>query len=116
MHMIKMGFKTEFNWALKLKPEQGLAEDLKVDGIYSFSKDEYRVYPVGVPIDLLNDLWEVIAKVVIVKCINHDEKTEGKYKVIKIYKGKEKEILTQYWRETVGYFTKLTDLSNTKAT
>lgn len=41
-----MGFKTEFNWALKLKPENGLDEViLKEGGIYEFVKDEHRVYP-----------------------------------------------------------------------
>ena len=36
-----MGFKTEFNWVLKLKPENGLNEEnLEVGKIYDFSKEE----------------------------------------------------------------------------
>ena len=39
-----MGFKTEFNWVLKLKPENGLNEkNLKCGRIYSFSKNEKKV-------------------------------------------------------------------------
>lgn len=97
-----MGFKTEFNWALKLKPEQGLNEEsLEIGKIYDFSKREYRTYPIDMPIDLINQNWEVVAKVIVVESKNSDGKTQGKYKVIKIYQGQEKEFLTNYWRETI---------------
>jgi len=112
-----MGFKTEFNWALKLKPEQGLDEEnLEVEKIYKFSKKEYRVYPVGIPIDLLNRNWEAVAKVVIIEFKNNDGRTEGKYKVIKIYEGREKEVLTNYWRENVKLIKQeeITDFSDVK--
>jgi len=97
-----MGFKMEFNWALKLKCKQGLNEkNLKVGKSYNFSKDEYRIYPVGVPIDLINENWEAVAKIVIASFKNADYKTVGKYKVVKIYGNKEKEVLTNYWRENI---------------
>jgi hypothetical protein len=97
-----MGFKTEFNWVLKLKPEQGLDEaNLEMGKIYEFSKEEYRIYPVDIPIDLINQNWEYVAKVVVTEFKNSDKKTIGKYKVLKIYKDAEKEILTKYWKETV---------------
>ena len=108
-----MGFKTELNWALKLK--LGL-QDLKINKVYSFSKDEYRVYPIGIPIDLINDKWEAVAKVIIIEAKNSDEKTTGKYKILRLYEGKEKEVLTKYWRETVEYIKgeKITDFFNVK--
>ncbi len=114
-----MGFKTEFNWVLKLKKEQGLYEDkLKQGLIYEFSKKEERIYPINVPIDLINENWEAVAKIIIVECKQSNGKTEGKYKVIKIYKGKEKEILTGYWRENIEIIKneKITDFSNIKLT
>lgn len=99
-----MGFKTEFNWALKLTPDQGLDEKtLEINGIYGFSKHEYRVYPIGMPIDLINKDWEAVAKVIILESNTSEGKTTGKYKVIKIYEGLEKEILTNYWRETIQF-------------
>jgi len=112
-----MGFKTEFNWALKLKPENGLDEKvLKVGEIYEFSKDEYRVYPVNIPIDLINQNWEPVAKIIIVEFKNSDGRTSGKYRVLKIYEGEEKRILTNYWRETVQIIKgkKISDFSNVK--
>ncbi|MCD6478902.1 MAG: DUF2584 family protein, partial [Candidatus Diapherotrites archaeon] len=114
---INMGFKTEFNWALKLKPENGLNEKvLKVGEIYEFSKEEYRVYPVNIPIDLINQNWEPVAKIIIVEFKNSGGRTSGKYKVLKIYEGEEKRILTNYWIETVQIIKgrKISDFSNVK--
>lgn len=97
-----MGFKTEFNWALKLKPENGLDEAaLKEGGIFEFSKDEYRTYPIDQPLDLINRNWEVLARVVVIEATCANKKTVGKYRIIKIYSKNEREVLTQYWREIV---------------
>jgi len=91
-------------------------KNLEVGKIYKFSKKEYRVYPVGLPIDLLNRNWEAVAKVVIIEFKNTDGRTEGKYKVVKIYEGKEKEVLTNYWRENVKLIKQeeITDFSDVK--
>ena len=112
-----MGFKTEFNWILKLKPENGLDEkSLVVDSHYEFSKDEYRVYPVNHPIDLLNKNWEAVAKVRVTEFTNKDGKTTGKYEVLKVYIGQEKEFVTNYWRENIqiSLGRKISDFSDVK--
>lgn len=112
-----MGYVTEFNWALRLKPEQGLNEgSLKEGSIYEFEKEGYRTYPVGMPIDLVNNVWEAVAKVIVVESMCKNRKTRGKYKVVKIYKGTEKVVLTNYWRETVQLIKgeKITDFSGAK--
>jgi hypothetical protein len=97
-----MGFKTEFNWGLKLKPDQGLDESIIKEGKeFEFTKDEYRVYPIDQPIDLINRDWVPLARVVVTEVRNANKKTFGKYKVVKIYKGTEKEVLTNYWHEIV---------------
>ena len=97
-----MGFKTEFNWALKLTPDQGLDEiGLKAGLVCSFCKDDSRTYPVGMPIDLLNESWLPLAKVIILETTNHGSKTSGKYRIVKVYEGDEKRVLANYWRETV---------------
>ncbi|MFA6424642.1 MAG: DUF2584 family protein [Phycisphaerae bacterium] len=97
-----MGFPVEFNWALKLKYEQGLDEqNLKEDIEYSFTKGECRCYPVNIPIDLINDNWEAIAKVIITEFTIRKSVTIGKYKTLKIYSQSERDFLTKYWRETV---------------
>ncbi len=102
-----MGFKTEFNWVLKLRPEQGLKQEIKEGEEYDFSKDDYGVYPIGVPVDLINKDIEAVAKVIINKIKHEENKTKGKFKIIKIFNKEEKEFLTNYWRETITYFKKV---------
>ena len=114
-----MGFQTEFNWVLKLKPKNGLDETkLKIGKSYEFSKDEFRVYPVNNPIDLINENWESVAKVVVEEFKNISGITLGKYKVVKIYEGQEKTILTNYWRENVQIIKgkKISNFLNVKVT
>jgi len=114
-----MGHVVEFNWALKLKPAQGLDEDkLEVGMIYNFCKEGNRVYPLDIPIDLINENWEAVAKIIIIDLENKKGKTTGKFKVLRIYKGKEKEILTNYWRENVQIIKgrKIRDFSKVKLT
>jgi hypothetical protein len=95
-----MGFVTEFNWVLKLSPEQGLDEKKLGQGkSYGFSKDGYRVYPVDMPIDLLNNDREAVARVVVKECANSEGKTTGKYEVLRVYEGKEKQMLSRYWQK-----------------
>jgi len=94
-----MGFKTEFNWILKLKPEQGFPEVLEVNKEYNFLKDGYRVYPLDIPIDLVNENWEAVAKAVIVECTLGNGKTKGIFKIVKIYEGKEKEVMKSYLKD-----------------
>ena len=92
---IFMGFEIKFNWALQTT----IPEKLKTNSIHDFSKSGYRVFPINTPIDLINEGREAIAKVKILEFMNSDEKTTGKYQIIKIYSGKEKEILSKYWEE-----------------
>ena len=59
-----MGYISEFNWVLKLKPEQGLDEDnLELNTEYSFNKKDRRIYPLGLPILLVNNDWEAVGTV-----------------------------------------------------
>lgn len=90
-----MGFGIKFNWALKIDPADNLTEGK----IYDFEKNGNRVFPIETPIDLINSNREAIAKVNILEFTNTKDKTKGKYKVIKIYKGEEKDVLTNYWIE-----------------
>ena len=112
-----MGFKVEFNWALKLKPENGLKEDeLEVGKTYEFWKSGNRIYPLNIPIDLINQNWEAVAKIIVVEFKNLENRCLGKYKVIRLYEGEEKRILTDYWREIVQIIKgkKISDFSNVK--
>lgn len=100
------------NWALKLKPEEGLASILKEGEIYKFHKKESRIYPLGCNIDLINPDWEVLAQVSILEITITEKETRGIYKIIKIYSAQEREILTKIAKENSeelkakGYVTK----------
>ena len=89
-----MGFKTAFNWVLKLKPEQGFPSEIVVGREYDFVKSEYRVYPIDIAIDLADKDWNVVAKVIISKFCCGSDKTTGCFKIVKIYDQFESEFLT----------------------
>ena len=113
-----MGFISEFNWVLKLKKEQGFPEEFEVGDMFDFFKSGNRLFPVGSPIDLINDRWEAIAKVAVTEYKQDGVNTIGKYKILKIFSGFEKEMVTYYWRESIEmlFGKKITDWSNIKVT
>ncbi len=90
-----MGFSIKFNWVLQVTPPA----DLKLDTRYSFSKNGNRVFPIDTPIDLIDSERNAIAKIKILSFTNSETETTGEFKIIKIYTGNEKEILTNYWKE-----------------
>lgn len=45
-----VGFSVKFNWVLQINPPAGL----QLKGTYPFSKSENRIFPIGVPIDLID--------------------------------------------------------------
>ena len=71
-----MGFKTEFNWVLKLKE---VPEEL-IDGReYEFVKNEHRVYPIDIPIKLVGPNWEELGTAIIKEYTVGYGKTKGKF-------------------------------------
>ena len=93
-----MDSKIEFNWALKLKPENGLNEDILKEGeIFEFTKTGNRVYPVNIPIDLINQDWIALARVVVLEYTNKENIVTGRYRILRIYNDEEKRTITDYW-------------------
>jgi len=94
-----MGCPIKFNWCLQIpKPE-----NWQTDGVYNFEKEGNRLYPIGIPIDFLLEASPTlgsgeasktaIAKVKILEFTNTENKTTGKYVVLKIYSPEEIETL-----------------------
>lgn len=91
-----MGFKCEINYILRLRQSQGLSQtDLIPGKSFNFNKDGHRIYPVDVPIDLANEAWEIIGRVVVREITVGKGRTEGIYEVLLVYGETEKAILTQ---------------------
>ncbi|MCL6294240.1 DUF2584 family protein [Jejuia spongiicola] len=90
-----MGFQIKFNWALQID----LQNQIETNKEYNFSKTGNRVFPIKIPIDLINLNRIAIAKIEILEFTNTKNNTSGKYVVLKIYSGEEKKILTNYWEE-----------------
>ncbi|MCC7552182.1 DUF2584 domain-containing protein [Candidatus Micrarchaeota archaeon] len=81
-----MGFKTELNWILKLNKQQGLDETNLIENeTYEFFKREHRIYPIDIPIELVNEDWTALGQVIILEYTIGGGHTNGKYKIIEIY-------------------------------
>lgn len=79
-----MGMPCEVNSVLKLRPAQGFPSVL-VDGAHLTGfKDGYRIYPVDVPLFLVDEHWQVCALVVIETLVWGGEETRVDFKVIKL--------------------------------
>lgn len=91
-----MGSKKEFNWVLKLK---GTLENLAAGEVRTFEKAEERIYPINMPIMLADGNWNIPAAVSIIDYTTSDNKTTGRYKVVRVFNEEEKKILTKLHRE-----------------
>jgi len=94
-----MGKKLEFNWVLKLKNHNLDGIIFSEGTLLSFSKNEERVYPTNIPIMLADEDWNIIAAIEITKYSISDNKTAGKYKILRIFNEQEREVLTKVHRE-----------------
>lgn len=98
-----MGCIYEWNWILKLNKEQ--IQNLKVGVTKNFFKKGIRIYPIDVPIDLVNQNWEAIARCIISSVTLEKDCTKGQYQIMKIYDKEEQNLLTKQWRDTLCYTT-----------
>ena len=93
-----MGYKIEINWVLKVSSHQHLksGNSLEKGSVYNFEKNEERIYPVNIPIELVSEDWEVLAEVSILEVTVSHGKTRGKYKVLAIPTEKRKSLYSKY--------------------
>ena len=98
-----MRFETEFDYMLKIREGQGLPPNPEEGREYSFEKTIERIYPLNLPIYLIDDDMNVIGKCVIVSYTVGEGVTKGKYKIIKVYNESERKIFTKDVGESFGY-------------
>lgn len=92
-----MGAKKEFNWVL-LKLKENL-EGILAGEVRAFEKAEERIYPIDMPIMLADEDWNIIAAVSITEYTTSNNKTSGKYRVVKVFNENERMVLTKVHKE-----------------
>ena len=90
-----MGSDMRMNWALQIEPPSELEEK----AVYNSQKPGNRIFPLETPIDMIDMEREAIAKIKVTEFTNKPGTTTGKYSIVKIYQGQEKQVLSDYWRE-----------------
>ena len=98
-----MGCIYEWNWILKLNQQQ--IPDLKLGIPFTFCKKGIRIFPINMPIDLVNENWEAVARCVITSTTMEEEQTRGIFQIIYIYNTEEGRIVTKIWRDLLCYTT-----------
>lgn len=81
-----MGMPCEVNSILKLKPSQGYPQKIESEARHRASKEGYRIFPVDVPIPLVNEDWIAHADAIITKLTWEQGMTNLEYKIDRIYK------------------------------
>ena len=80
-----MGTPCEINSILKLKPSQNYPEHLVVGELHQAKKEGYRIFPLDVPIGLVNQDWMAHADVIIEKLTWHKRTTHVDFRVSRVY-------------------------------
>ncbi|MDH5528043.1 MAG: DUF2584 family protein [Nitrospirota bacterium] len=93
-----MGQPVEMNTVLKLSTDQGLPEDPVVGETYTFQKSGPRIYPIGVPVELIDDNWQTLGKAVIDEFTINLEETRGRYRLVKRFTADEAQAFNKVWR------------------
>lgn len=96
-----MGTIYEVNWILKLNDDN--PNNYITGKEHTFKKDGMRLYPIDVPLDLVNVNWEAIASCIVKQIAIDKEKTVGIYEILDVYEGEKKALLTEQWRNVLQY-------------
>ena len=80
-----MGMPCEINSILKLKRSQGYPVALTAGNFHSVEKDGYRIFPLDVPLQLVDEDWLAHADVVIEKLTWKGRKTLLEFRVSRVY-------------------------------
>ena len=80
-----MGMLLELNTILKLSPNQGYPSSLIVKNVFVAIKQDYRLFPLDIPIPLVNKEWKAYADVIIFKLTWEEQRTILVFEVVKIF-------------------------------
>lgn len=80
-----MGMPCQVNSILKLSPAQGYPDQLEKGKTYQAQKESYRIFPIDVPIALVNDQWIAYADAIITKLTWQQGVTSLEFKIDRLY-------------------------------
>lgn len=75
----------EINSILKLTPAQGYPDSLKDGEFHQVQKSGYRIFPVDVPLQLVDENWVAHADIVIQQLIWEQGNTTLKFVILRVY-------------------------------
>lgn len=101
-----MRFETEFDYVLKIREAQGLPVNPREGEIYSFKKTIERIYPINLPILLIDDDHKAIGKCVVLEYTVGNGVTEGKYRLESVFDEEKSNVFTKDILETVAIIEK----------
>ncbi|MEO0488087.1 MAG: DUF2584 family protein [Cyanobacteria bacterium P01_A01_bin.123] len=80
-----MGMPCEINSILKLKPTQGYPALLAIGACHQVQKEGYRLFPLDVPICLVDENWLAHADIVIERLAWENQTTTLEFSIARIY-------------------------------
>lgn len=80
-----MGMPCEVNSILKLKPSQGYPTQLDKSRNHQAQKEGYRIFPIDVPIPLVDENWFAHADIIIRRLIWEKGQTSLTFEIDRIY-------------------------------
>lgn len=80
-----MGMPCQVNSILKLAPAQGYPGQLEQAKVYQAQKKGYRIFPIDVPIPLVDEEWVAYADAIITKLTWEQGVTSLEFKIDRLY-------------------------------
>jgi hypothetical protein len=80
-----MGMPCQVNSILKLKPTQGYPERLAIGDRHRVQKSGYRIFPLDVPLCLVDEAWQAHADIVIEKLVWEQQTTHVEFRIDRLY-------------------------------
>ncbi|RZM77316.1 DUF2584 family protein [Leptolyngbya iicbica] len=80
-----MGMPCQVNSILKLKTAKGYPAVLELGSRHEVNKHGYRIFPIDVPLCLVNEHWQAHADVVIDKLTWQQQTTSLQFRIVRVY-------------------------------
>ncbi|TKJ17150.1 hypothetical protein CEE44_01280 [Candidatus Woesearchaeota archaeon B3_Woes] len=95
-----MRYPTELDYVLKIREGQGLPKDPQLGVVYEFTKTIERIYPLRIPILLVDDDLNAYGKCVILQTNVGKGNTTGLYEIVSLFDEEERKIFTKDIKES----------------